>query len=87
MSVARLANNLFLSYLLAPELFGIMAIANIVLQGVQMCSDVGVGHCLIQSPRGDTPIFYNTAWTIQLLRGGLIWVLLIMSSVPSGAVL
>tara|TARA_R110002049_G_scaffold72490_2_gene187103 strand:- start:116052 stop:117449 length:1398 start_codon:yes stop_codon:yes gene_type:complete len=82
MSGARLANNLFLSYLLAPDLFGIMAIANIILQGVQMCSDVGVGHCLIQNAKGDSPVFYNTAWTIQLVRGVLIWTLLIAISGP-----
>lgn len=77
----RLANNMFLSYLLVPEAFGTMAIINIVIIGLGMFCEVGVGPCIIQNDRGDEPGFLNTAWSIQVARGfaitlcsvGLAW--------------
>lgn len=78
----RMGNNLTLSYLLLPELFGLMTLANVVLQGVQMCSDVGVGACLVQHPRAEERTFNNTAWTLQIGRGLMIWGLLVLASGP-----
>jgi O-antigen/teichoic acid export membrane protein len=71
--VLRLAGNLVLTRLLFPEAFGLMAIVNIFVQGLAMFSDVGIGPAIIQSPRGDDPDFLNTAWTIQCVRGVLLW--------------
>ena len=68
----RFGNNLVLSYLLAPEIFGLMALANVTIQAVQMFFELGVGTCLIQHPRGEEPEFANTAWTIQMIRGPII---------------
>ncbi len=80
--VIRMGNNLLLSYVLVPELFGLMALANVILQGVQMCSELGVGPCVIQHSRGEEPAFYNTAWTLQMMRGLAICVLLIIIAKP-----
>jgi O-antigen/teichoic acid export membrane protein len=67
--ILRLASNLILTRLLFPEAFGIMAIVNVVIQGLMQFSDVGVSPAIMQSKRGDDPAFLNTAWTIQVLRG------------------
>ena len=67
--IVRLGNNMVLSYLLVPEAFGTMAIVNIVILGLGMFSEVGVGPCIIQNERGDDPEFLNTAWVIQIFRG------------------
>ena len=67
--ILRLASNLILTRLLFPEAFGIMAIVNVVIQGLMQFSDVGVGPAIMQSKRGDDPAFLDTAWTIQVLRG------------------
>lgn len=67
--VLRLASNLVLAWLLFPEAFGIMAIVNVVIQGLMQFSDVGVSPAIMQSDRGDDPEFLDTAWTIQVLRG------------------
>ena len=69
----RLASNLILTRLLFPEAFGLMALVGVVTIGLAMFSDVGVGPAISQNKRGDDPDFLNTAWTIQVIRGFLLW--------------
>ena len=52
-----------------------MAIVVVFLQLLECFSDVGIGPSIIQSPRGEEPTFRNTAWTIQIIRGGALWVI------------
>lgn len=67
--VLRLGSNLILTRLLVPEFFGIMAIALVVIRGMELFSDVGIRPGVIRSNRSDDPSFLNTAWTIQVIRG------------------
>ena len=69
----RLASNLILARLLFPEAFGLMALVSVFLVGLAMFSDVGIGPAISQSARGDEPDFLDTAWTVQVLRGVLLW--------------
>lgn len=71
----RLASNLILTRLLFPEAFGIMALVSVALVGLAMFSDLGLGPAISQSPRGDEPDFLNTAWTLNVMRGGLLWLM------------
>ncbi|MEZ7979152.1 MAG: oligosaccharide flippase family protein [Myxococcota bacterium] len=71
----RLGSNLILTRLLFPEAFGLMVVVGIVLFGLTMLSDVGILQAVIQNPRGDDEDFLNTAWTLQIMRGGLLCVL------------
>jgi O-antigen/teichoic acid export membrane protein len=71
----RLASNLILARLLFPEAFGLMALVAVVLTGLQMLSDSGTAPSIARSTRGDDPDFLDTAWTIQALRGVLLWLL------------
>ncbi|MEJ6396232.1 oligosaccharide flippase family protein [Gymnodinialimonas sp. 2305UL16-5] len=68
----RLISNLILTRLLSPEIFGLMALAQVFLQGIRMLSDVGTNASVIRSERGEDPDFLNTAWTVQVIRGGLV---------------
>lgn len=70
--VIRLGSNLVLTRLLAPELFGLMALVNAFLSGLQMFSDVGLAPSLIQSKNGEKEEFLSTGWTLQTIRGGSI---------------
>ena len=70
----RLAGNILVSRLVLPEAFGLMAIVNILIQGLAMFSDVGIEPVLVQHRRGDEPRFYNTAWSVQVIRGLLLFV-------------
>ena len=73
--IIRLGSNLILTRLLVPEAFGLMALVQVVLTGLEMFSDVGMRAAIIQSDRGDDRKFLNTAWTIQILRGLLLWLM------------
>lgn len=70
----RLASNLALTRLLLPEHFGLMFIVSGVLIGLELFSDIGLGHAIIQSPRNDSG-FLNTAWSLNVLRGVVLWVI------------
>lgn len=69
----RLGGNLILTRLLFPEAFGMMAIVQAVMYGVHMLTDVGIGPSIVQKDNGNDPVFLNTAWTVQIVRGFLAW--------------
>lgn len=73
--VLQLGSNLILTRLLFPEAFGLMALATVFLVGLAMFSDIGLKPAVIRDPRGDDPVFLNTAWTIQAVRGLLLCVI------------
>ncbi len=81
----RLASNLILTRLLFPEAFGVMAMVSVFLMGLAMFSDVGVGPAIMQSKRGDDADFLNTAWTIQIVRGGVLYVVAALLAWPMAA--
>ncbi len=70
--ILRFGSNLLLTRLLVPEVFGIMAIANIVMIGLALLSDVGLRQSVVQNNRGHDPAFLNTAWVMQIIRGTLL---------------
>jgi O-antigen/teichoic acid export membrane protein len=78
----RFLANVILTRLLLPEYFGLMALINTFRQGLELFSDVGIGQNIVQSPRGDDPVFLDTAWTIQVARGCLIWGLCCLIALP-----
>ncbi len=78
----RLAGNLILTRLLVPEMFGLMAIANVVVQALYLFSDIGVHMYLIGREREFRPEELNTAWTINVIRGGGLWALTVVAAWP-----
>lgn len=72
--VLRFGSNVILTRLLVPEMFGLMSLANVFLMGLELFSDVGIAPSIIRHQRGEEPDFYNTAWTIQVLRGFALWI-------------
>lgn len=71
--LVQLGSNLLLTRLLFPEAFGLMALAHVILIGLAMFSDVGIKPAIIQNDRGEDEAFLNTAWSIQVLRGFVLW--------------
>lgn len=69
----RFGSNLLMTRLLVPEMFGVMAIAYMIMYGLALFSDIGLRPSIVHSKRGNDAIFLNTAWIIQILRGALIW--------------
>jgi O-antigen/teichoic acid export membrane protein len=78
----RLAANLILTRLLFPEAFGLMAMVQVVLYGLAMLSDVGIWQSIVTSPRGDEPSFLDTAWTMLVVRGTVLWLGACVLTVP-----
>jgi O-antigen/teichoic acid export membrane protein len=68
----RLASNLILTRLLLPDAFGLVAAVNTLYVALVMFSDLGIWQSVVKSERGHHPRFLGTAWTVQLLRGALL---------------
>src|SRR5258706_3706449 len=71
--VIRLVSNPVLAYLLTPEDFGTIALVTVFVTAIYAFSDVGIEQAVIQNPRGDEEVFLNTAWTLHIVRGILLW--------------
>lgn len=80
--VLRLGSNLILTRLLFPEAFGLMALVNVVLMGMSLFSDVGLAPSVVRSRRGDDPVFLDTAWTVQIIRGCGLWIIVSVLAFP-----
>lgn len=73
--LVRFASNLALARLLleADADFGVIAVANSVVQALQLLSDLGIWVNLVHSPDGEKRAYRDTIWTIQLVRGLLLF--------------
>lgn len=69
----RLVSNPILARFLDPSILGLNSLITVFIMGLWLFSDIGLGPSLIQSKRGDEPEFYNTAWTMQIIRGFILW--------------
>ena len=78
----RFGSNLILTRLLMPELFGLMALVQVFITGLNLFSDIGIRPSIIRSDRGDEPVFLNTAWTIQVIRGFGLWLGCLIIALP-----
>lgn len=65
----RFALNIVLSYLLAPDIMGVMLVVNAVRLGIELLTDVGIEQNIVHHPDGLDRAFRDTAWTMQVLRG------------------
>jgi O-antigen/teichoic acid export membrane protein len=79
----RLGSNLILGHLLFPAAFGLMALVTVLMTGITMFSDLGIGPSIIQNKRGEDPAFINTAWTLQVIRGGALWIVTCLLAWPA----
>jgi O-antigen/teichoic acid export membrane protein len=80
--VLRFVNNLVLTRLLAPEYFGLMALVTTLRLGLELFSDIGIIQNIVNSKRGDEEDFLNTAWTLQIIRGFVIWIICLAITYP-----
>jgi O-antigen/teichoic acid export membrane protein len=78
----RFASNLVLTRLLFAEAFGLMALVNSLVMGLHLFSDTGVGPSIVRDRRGADPAFLDTAWSVQVLRGLLLWAIACAAALP-----
>lgn len=82
--LVRFGSNVVLTRLLFPKAFGLMLLVNVFLQALQLFSDLGIGASIIQHQRADRS-FVDTAWTLQVLRGALLWLAALAVAWPAAA--
>lgn len=76
--ILRFAQNLLLTHFLAPDLFGVMVVLTSLRVGIELFTDIGIGQGIIASKEAWDPRYYNTAWTVQLIRGFAIGVVFLI---------
>jgi O-antigen/teichoic acid export membrane protein len=81
-TMLRFATNVALARLLAPDIFGTMLIVYSLRTGIELISDIGIGQNLIQSRDAENPDFYNTAWSLQLIRSLILWLAFSAAAIP-----
>jgi O-antigen/teichoic acid export membrane protein len=77
-----MCSSIVLTRLLLPQYFGLMALVSTVMLGLQLLSDVGLLPSVIGNSRGDEPVFLNTAWTVQIIRGVGLWLVALILTHP-----
>lgn len=80
--VLRMVTNIVLARLLAPEVFGIMLIVNMLRTGTELLSDIGIGQSVVRAKRSPDHAFLDTAWTLQVARGALLTVVMLALATP-----
>lgn len=80
--ILRLGSRMILTRILVKEVFGVMAIVDAYFLGVILLSDLGINASIIQNERGDERSFLDTAWTIQVIRGVLLFILFLAIAIP-----
>lgn len=81
MRVLGFANVFILVRLLAPEDFGLFAMASIVVGLAEVFAVTGVDQALIQRSNPDRED-YATAWTLRLFIGLLVGIAVVLASAP-----
>lgn len=82
----QLLSNLILTRLLFPEAFGLMALVNVFIAGMYMLSDVGITPAIIQMQDVENSRFLSTAWTLQIIRGFVLWAIMCLIAYPVSAI-
>lgn len=73
-----LVRTVILARILTPSQFGLVGIATLMLGFVEMLTETGINIFLIQE--GKIEKYINTAWTVSIVRGLFISLLIIASS-------
>lgn len=80
--LVRLGSNLIITRLLVPEMFGVMAVVNVVIFGIAMFTDLGLWAFIVRHKNPDNPHLLNVVWSLQVIRGWLMFlVVLILAAI------
>lgn len=84
MTLLRFVNNPLMANLFEEnkDAIGIMTVIDAFMVGLILLSDVGIIHSIIRNKHGDEKSFQNTAWTLQVCRGIILFVLSLLLAKP-----
>lgn len=87
MSIIKLSGRLLqilmliiLARLLSPRVFGLVGIALICLEATKKVTQIGLDAALIQHTHDDVDGYLDTCWSLEILRGLLIVVILFVAA-------
>lgn len=78
----RLITGIIIARLLTPDLLGIMVVVYVLRYSAEQLSDIGIGQSMISNSDAEKPDFYNTAWSLQLIRGGFLSIIFLAAAIP-----
>ena len=76
--LVRLGSNLIITRLLEPEMFGVMAVVNVVIFGIAMFTDLGLWAFIVRHKDHDNPHLLNVVWTLQVIRGWTMFIVVVV---------
>ena len=82
----RLVRSLFLTRLLPIEFYGLIGLSGIVIGLITRFSDIGLNISIIRDKRGNDPRFLDTAWTLSIIRGILVWLVACVCAWPASLI-
>lgn len=68
----RFLRNIIITRLLAPEVFGLIAIVIAVGEAIEALSEMGVKYAIVQNPRAHSTSYLNGAWWLSMVRALLL---------------
>lgn len=86
-NVLRIASTLILTRVLSPADFGVAGLTGAILNILLMISDVGFGVYIVRHARGDDARLLDAVWTIRLVRGAVLTVIMAACAGPLAGVL
>ncbi len=75
--LVRLGSNLIITRLLVPEMFGVMAVVNVVIYGIAMFTDLGLYPFIIRHKNPEDPHLLNVIWSMQVIRGWIMFAVIL----------
>ena len=81
----RIVSSIILTRLLTPEIYGILVIVFVLRNGIELLSDVGFAQSLVTSKNADEPAFYNTVWSLRLVRCLILLPICVVAAFPVAA--
>ncbi|HYE61210.1 MAG TPA: oligosaccharide flippase family protein [Phycisphaerales bacterium] len=85
MQVLRFVQNLYVADQISVSAYGQVGLVMLVISGLMLLSDIGIATNVVQSRRGDDPVFLNTAYSMNVVRGGALWLIAAIIAFPFAA--
>jgi len=80
--ILRLVSNVIITRILVPEYLGLMTLVHTFITGLYLFSDLGLEPAAIRSSRFYDEKFINTTWSIQVIRGIVLYVFCLILATP-----
>lgn len=84
-NLLRIASNLVLTRLLAPEAFGVIGVITVVSTVLTMLTDMGFQVFIVRSAKSTDRGFLDVIWTIRLARSVVLTALMFVLAAPLAA--